>query len=213
MTAEADSLEQGPRTLSHPYSRSPTYWAEVAALQAAQAGYVRRSWAYLACVLFLICAGLAAWLLSLTLGEPRRPAGEGLSAPQKALLGWHTRMLPRFQQNRLRMREIVELLEAHKAETGAYPFIEAKVIGPWGTVSSHPSFRARFGKTPKVGAYDTGGYLYLSDGTDYKLLSGSTQDCFVAQVEEPALVDKSRSTGGPIDCFYYGYWTSGAATW
>lgn len=89
--------------------------------------------------------------------------------------------------------------DGYKSKYGAPDPIWIKGLSP-GYIKNLPI-------DPESDISDLPGYIYKSDGKDYKLLAHQTSDCEEVKSSRPELIDPRR------DCWAYGFWTAGAANW
>ena len=191
--------------------RPPGYWKEVARIQAEQDKLVPRAWAFAAVafgIMAVAAGGFAAYFHML---NAQASLTQTAAAPAvSALADRYAEAKATYADNQTTIAAITRALEARQSRDGSFPESENRQWMPW------PAMKAREGaalaRTPSFPANGQGGFLYRSDGKDYKLVALSTKDCFVAQIEAPGMVDPARSAG-TTDCIAYGTWSAGAANW
>ncbi|HCN45521.1 MAG TPA: hypothetical protein DIT18_07565 [Pseudomonas sp.] len=121
-----------------------------------------------------------------------------------------------FEQRKVDLANVKTALEAYHQAHGTYPPSEkfdglhstaGKDSANW-IVGLAPDFIDTLPLDPARSGESMPQYLYVSDGTDYKVIAhGQTQSCVYARAQAPELVDPVRN------CWGFGYWTPGARNW
>ena len=126
-----------------------------------------------------------------------------------------------------RVRDLIDLrnaLEAYRADHGRYP--QSPGPGAWAGLHNAsglptpnwipdlaPRYIASLPHDPRDASSGTGQYVYVSNGTNFKLLAlYPERDCEVIAKLRPDLLDPIRG-GDPYPCHAYGFWSPGAAEW
>lgn len=148
----------------------------------------------------LLGIGLGAGMLAVYQAVTRSPAEALVEryASGQAASQAHVEMVRTFRT----------AVEEHRRTAGGYP----TTGDAWTTFAAAaepiPALKALLDRA--TGPKDR--LLYRGSSTDFKLIMHNTGDCFVVRLDKPALVDPVRSAG-EVDCYAYGFWTSGAAVW
>jgi len=94
----------------------------------------------------------------------------------------------------------------YHAEHGSYP-----IQSTWNAKIEDfipeivPNYASKLPQNPVAGS--SARYMYRSNGTNYKLISHTDNLCAEATSNQPNLIDPTRN------CWAYGYWSPGAASW
>jgi hypothetical protein len=116
---------------------------------------------------------------------------------------------------------ITDALERYRAEHGAYPASanngrEWNGIGWKGDPQNWipdlvPKYLPRIPSDPRNTTIPYAQYIYRSDGTNYKLIALSPEDCNAVITHRPKYSDPARNSGD--QCSAYGVWSKDAAAW
>ncbi len=106
------------------------------------------------------------------------------------------------------VRSLRAALDEHRRSAGGYPATGDTWTSFAATAEAVPALKALLAQAsgPKERL------LYRGSASDFKLIVHQTGDCFIIKLDQPDLVDPVRSAG-QVDCYAYGFWTSGAAAW
>jgi hypothetical protein len=135
-------------------------------------------------------------------------AGPGLTNVYRSFFvaGHVAERQPAFERNAAMLEELRQLIETHKRTKGTYPATPSGSIGPLNRIVDQ--ITSETAKYPSILPDSGARVLYASNGTEYKLLVYYSGNCFVARLTRPELVDIGRARG-PMDCDYFGFWSSG----
>ncbi|HEY0980445.1 MAG TPA: type II secretion system protein [Candidatus Paceibacterota bacterium] len=107
-------------------------------------------------------------------------------------------------------------LQGYQSEHGRYPSSGGNWDGlysNYGESSTNwiagltPLYLITLPRSPNNSTDGTNNYIYNSDGRNYKLIWHYAEDCPSVKAKHPNLIDPAR------DCYAYGYWSPGAASW
>ena len=113
------------------------------------------------------------------------------------------------------LNQLRTALEMYYNENGSYPPSSGGWGGLytcWGTPSANwivgltPTYISSLPRSPNNSTNCGDNYIYSSNGTDYKLIWHSPEDCSGVQVKYSNLIDPVRT------CCAYGFWSTGEAT-
>lgn len=117
-----------------------------------------------------------------------------------------------FEQRVSDLSSIRGALEAYKADHGKYPTTEDRWISVVQLESYDwlpdlvPTYLPSAPRDPEsVWDFEAPQYVYISNGTGYKLIARKSGDCEQARNSDAITLDPSRSTKDA--CWAYGYWT------
>lgn len=114
--------------------------------------------------------------------------------------------------------QINEALQQYRATNGSFPVSDGfqGYASNWGATLGErwiPELADVAGLPRDPAQGEAGGepqYLYFSDGTDYKLIAHATADCGPDVETQGILIDPVRRT--ETECWAYGFWSPGGAT-
>jgi hypothetical protein len=103
-------------------------------------------------------------------------------------------------------------LEKYMKQHGQYPKSQGVdgLHSTWGRSGQDwiadlvPDYIDKLPRDPRNSELTEQQYLYISDGTDYKLIAHYPENCELVKANLPQLVDPIR------DCWAIGFWTDGA---
>lgn len=112
------------------------------------------------------------------------------------------------ERNVQMVRSIRDAVEEYRRNTGTFPTTADAWNSFAAVAEAIPPLKTRLGQMegPKERL------LYRGSRLDYKLVLHQSGDCFIVRLDTPELVDPVRSAP-PVDCYAYGFWTSGAVAW
>lgn len=113
------------------------------------------------------------------------------------------------------LTQIRNALEAYYQEHGSYPKSKGfdGFYAAWGESGQDwikglvPAYMSELPRDPRQNSNPKEQYFYRSNGKQYKLIAHGVEDCKTVKSINPELIDPKR------DCWAYGYWTAGAASW
>ncbi len=126
------------------------------------------------------------------------------------------RQKSRIAQALTDLAQINLALQGYQAENGRYPTSGGNWDGlysSYGESSANwiagltPLYMVTLPRSPNNTTDGTKNYIYHSDGRNYKLIWHGAEDCPSVKAKHPNLIDPVR------DCYAYGYWSPGAASW
>lgn len=148
-------------------------------------------------------------LLGLALGAVALFAFQSVTRSPAAIVVDHYRDgRVQSEKNVQMVRSLRDAIEEYRRNTGAYPTTADAWNAFAAVAEAIPPLKARLGQMdgPKERL------LYRGSRLDYKLILHHSGDCFIVRLDTPELVDPVRSAP-PVDCYAYGFWTSGAVAW
>lgn len=143
-----------------------------------------------------------------------RVANALIVAEERLLINRVLKTSDGYSVRREHLFNLLAALDRYHADNGQYPLSKDwdGVNSAWGKASEEwinglaPKYIAELPKDPGV-PKEGRGYLYKSDGVDYKLLAHYPEDCALVEKHFPRSIDPMRN------CWAYGYWTEGGKNW